>query len=502
MKIDIMNMDDPASGWSVPASKLARNTFNPIRNILETMDLQPNPSKKMISLSIGDPTVFGNLKPDDVVVEAVKDSLDSGRYNGYASSVGYPEAREAVAEHVSVTGAEVTAEDVVLCSGCSCSLDLCISVLANPGDNILIPRPGFSLYQTLAVGLGIEVKEYNLVPEMGWECDLDHMESVIDENTRAIVVNNPSNPCGSVFSEEHLRAILEIAERYRLPIIADEIYDYFTFKGRRFVPIASLTTTVPVLCCGGLTKRFLVPGWRLGWITIHDRHDILGQEVRGGLKALSQRIIGANTLVQGALPVILKETPQSFFEETISLVQENAILAYRRLKAIPGLKPVMPHGAMYMMVQVDRDYLPSFRNDLDIVEALVKEESVFCLPGQCFNIADFFRIVLTIPGQYMVEACDRIEEFCLRHALETLAERMVLRKFSFSFDAEELDQDSDSSSGDSGNDLDKKPVVAAKKKFIPTMDIARPMQQTRKDMALMARKKKPLIKRETVTRLV
>lgn len=484
--------------WKVPASRLAKETFNPIRNILETMDLKPNPKKKMISLSIGDPTVFGNLKPDDVVVESVRESLESGRYNGYASSVGYPEAREAVADHVSCPGAEITAEDVVLCSGCSCSLDLCISVLADPGDNILIPRPGFSLYQTLAVGLGINVKEYDLVPEMGWEADLDHMESQIDEKTRAIVVNNPSNPCGSVFSEDHLRAILDIADRHRLPIIADEIYDHFVFPGKRFVPIASLTTTVPVLCCSGLTKRFLVPGWRLGWITIHDRQDILGQEVRAGLKSLSQRIIGANTLVQGALPFILKETPQSFFDATIEVVHQNAITAYRRLKAIPGLRPVMPDGAMYMMVQVDRDYLPSFRNDLDIVEALVKEESVFCLPGKCFNIPDFFRIVLTIPGQYMVEACDRIEEFCLRHALETLAERMVLKKFSFSFNERELsDGDDEGASTDSGNEEDSR--------GIPTMDIANQAgddSAKRKEMAIMARKKKPLFKRETVTRLV
>ncbi len=173
VKIGVSAAEDPKHGWRVPASKMSKDTFNPIRNILESMDLKPNPRKKMISLSIGDPTVFGNLKPDEVIVEAVRESLvsqranfgsqstygspnhnllffsfppplpprveqDSGRYNGYTSSVGYPEAREAVAEHVSYPGAEITAEDVVLCSGCSCSLDLAISVLADPGDNILV----------------------------------------------------------------------------------------------------------------------------------------------------------------------------------------------------------------------------------------------------------------------------------------------------------------------------------------------------------------------------
>ena len=183
----------------------------------------------------------------------------------------YLEARQAVADHI---GDNLTPQDVILCSGCSCSLDLCISAVANAGQNILVPRPGFPLYSTLANGLGINTKEYNLIPEKEWQIDLEHMESIIDANTVAILINNPSNPCGSVFDEKHLKAILEIAEKYCLPIIADEIYEHFVFQGcgKRYVPIAKLSKNVPVLSCGGLTKRYLVPGWRLGWITIHDRN--------------------------------------------------------------------------------------------------------------------------------------------------------------------------------------------------------------------------------------
>ena len=171
------------------------------------------------------------------------------------------------------TGNDIKAEDVLIVSGCSCALDMAISAMANPGDNILVPRPGFPLYKTLANGLGIKTKEYDLLPLKGWECDLDHMRAMIDENTKAILVNNPSNPCGSVFSEEHLRKILALADEFKVPIIADEIYEHFVFSeaGKSYVPMASLTTTVPILSCGGLTKRYLVPGWRLGWITVHDR---------------------------------------------------------------------------------------------------------------------------------------------------------------------------------------------------------------------------------------
>lgn len=97
-----------------------------------------------------------------------------------------------------------------------------------------------------------------------------------------------------------------------------------------------------MLSCGGLTKRFLVPGWRLGWIVIYDRNNIFAEEVRKGLLCMSQRIIGSNTLIQGALPTILKSTPKSFFDSTINTVMKNATLAYNKLRAVPGLMPVMP----------------------------------------------------------------------------------------------------------------------------------------------------------------
>merc|ERR1719402_2006438 len=132
-----------------------------------------------------------------------------------------------------------------------------------------------------------------------------------------------------------MKQILSIAEQYKVPIIADEIYEHFVFPGQVYVPIASLTTTVPVLSCGGLTKRYLVPGWRLGWITIHDRQDLfLNGGVRKGLNSLSQRIIGANTIVQGALPNILTKTPDSFFQQTLQVIEENAKFAFERFQKI------------------------------------------------------------------------------------------------------------------------------------------------------------------------
>ncbi|XP_076297194.1 tyrosine aminotransferase isoform X2 [Lasioglossum baleicum] len=371
--------------WNVLASDIGRNTHNPIRSIVENIVIEPNSTKSVISLSIGDPTIFGNLKPPKEVIAAVQESLVSELYNGYAPSTGYQSAKEAVAEYSSSEFVKVKAEDVILCSGCSCALDLCITALAREGQNILIPRPGFSIYRTLAEGLGITVKSYDLRPELNWEIDLDDLESRIDESTAAIIINNPSNPCGSVFSRDHILDILDVAARYYVPIIADEIYEYMVFPGRSFYSFASLSTEVPILSCSGLTKRFLVPGWRMGWIIIHDRLNILEKE-------------------------------------------SHSKLAYDCVVKIPGLKPIIPTGAMYMMVYIDLPSFPEFHSDLEFVQRLLMEESVFCLPGQCFDYPSYMRLVITVPVDMIEEACHRIQDFCEKHHYKTAEDAEILSK--------------------------------------------------------------------------
>ncbi|XP_039358633.1 tyrosine aminotransferase isoform X2 [Mauremys reevesii] len=441
--------------WAVRASEMSKKTFNPIRAIVDTMKVEPNPNKPMISLSLGDPTVFGNLPTDDEVTQAVKEALDSGNYNGYAPSVGYQSCRQVVAAYYSCPEAPLEAQDVILTSGCSQAIELALAVLANPGQNILVPRPGFSLYKTLALSMGIEVKFYNLLPEKAWEIDLKHLESLVDEKTACLIVNNPSNPCGSVFSKSHLQKILAVASRQCVPILADEIYGDMVFAECKYEPIATLSTNVPILSCGGLAKRWLVPGWRMGWILVNDRRDIFGNEIRDGLVSLSQRILGPCTIVQGALEHIIHRTPPEFYHNTLSFLkmplylrwgtclgfwpriclqfaellpgmsrvlnslisafQSNADLCYAALSAVSGLQPVRPSGAMYLMVGIEMEHFPKFENDVEFTKQLISEQSVFCLPASCFEYPNFFRVVLTVPEELMVEACSRIQEFCERH---------------------------------------------------------------------------------------
>lgn len=410
-----MNGINQKTSWEVHSSFCAKNTINPIRQIVDGLNLTPNKDKEVIPLSIGDPTVYGNLKLSSSVENAVLNSLQSNNHNGYGPSVGLKIARSAVATYVTP---KVTAEDVVLTSGCSGALELCISCLANSGQNILVPKPGFSLYKTLSNARGIDVKLYNLIPEKSWEIDLDHLESIIDENTAAIVVINPSNPCGSVFSSSHIKDILKLASKHKIPIIADEVYQDIVFHDQTFHSMASLSDDVPILTCGGIAKRFLIPGWRLGWIVLHDRGDVFKPEIRNGLLNLSQAILGPCTLIQGALPAILGDLTNSCFEQVISLTEENAHLCFDQMSRIPGLRPIMPQGALYMMVGIEIEHFPGINDDRQFTEKLMEEQSIFCLPAICFQLPNYFRIVLTPPTEKMKEAMTRLQEFCETHYVD------------------------------------------------------------------------------------
>ncbi|XP_069758002.1 tyrosine aminotransferase isoform X2 [Narcine bancroftii] len=348
--------------WNIRASEMSKRTFNPIRTIVDNMKIEPNPEKAMITLSIGDPTVFGNLPTNEKILQAMKEAVDSARFNGYSPSVGYERSRDAVANFYSCPESPLKAK-----------------------------------------------------PEKSWEIDLQHMEALIDDKTACILVNNPSNPCGSVFNKSHLQNILAVAARNYLPIIADEIYADMVFSECNFIALGSLSRNVPILSCGGLAKRWLVPGWRMGWILIHDRNEILTREIRHGLVCLSQRILGPCTIVQGALENILNKTTQEFYDETNSILKSNADLCFNALAMVPGLRPIRPCGTMYMMVGIDIDDFPEFKSDIDFTEHLIMEQSVFCLPATCFEYPNFFRVILTVPENLMMEACNRIRTFCEHH---------------------------------------------------------------------------------------
>jgi len=409
-----MQTSNDIGDWIVPASDYSLRTTNPIRAIVDQLDIkQTNPEKSLLKLSIGDPTIYDNFKIPIEAQAAVSEHLLSCKSNGYPPATGYNKTKQAIAEYYTQSDAPLTENDVVLTSGCSGAVEICIGVLANPGQNILMPRPGFGLYQTVCESKGISFKFYNLLPDKQWQIDLEHLNSIIDEKTAAIVLNNPSNPCGCVYTRDHLTDLAIIAERHRIPIISDEIYSGIIFEGD-FHTIASVTTKVPVLTVGGTAKQYMAPGWRMGWILIYDRNNAF-QKVREGILRLAQVILGPNSLIQAALPEILKLTPKLYFDNNTNILKEHANFCYERLSKIKGLTVVKPKATLYLMIGIDMSQFNGIKDDVDFSQKLLREESVFVLPSQCFKILNFIRIVFCPPKEQLVEAFDRLENFCKRY---------------------------------------------------------------------------------------
>ncbi|VDN03452.1 unnamed protein product [Thelazia callipaeda] len=409
------------SNWNISPSEIASNTKNPIRQICDSLFVPVNPQKSLIKLNLGDPTISHALPVCATAIKAVSDALISRKYEGYGPAIGIQEAREAVAQYFTHPDAPVIADSVILTSGCSHAIKMAIEVLTNPGDNVLVPAPGFPLYSTFLKPLKVESRYYHHDLLNRGELDLIQLESLIDNRTRAIIINNPSNPMGLVLSKDQLESVLKIANENRIPIIADEVYGTMTYNEAKFYPIATLKPKVPVLTCDGIAKRYLLPGWRLGWIIIHDRHGAFAH-IRNSLIDLAQNIVGPCTLIQAALPYILQSTDAVFFQQVNNIIYRNARIVWESLHKIPGLHPLMSNGAMYMIIRIEQQI---YGTDESFVRDLLAEENVFCLPGCVFHCAGWLRLVLTYSEEETREACNRIRQFCLRRALHTLDQKNI-----------------------------------------------------------------------------
>ncbi|WVW79052.1 tyrosine aminotransferase [Kwoniella bestiolae CBS 10118] len=406
--------------WNVRASPAVGRSRNPIRETLASITAnQPSCSKTPINLGLGDPTHYPLHPPPPAAIEAVAKAVIGGGSNGYLNGVGSTEARQAVVDyHGRWDRVKYDISDIVLTHGVGQGLDLLFSVMIPPASversNILLPRPGFAQYTALLANLDAEIRYYDCVEEKDWEVDLEMIDTLCDENTRAILVNNPSNPCGSNYSRQALKDILEIADKHKVPIIADEIYGHMTWSSP-FTPLASLSTSVPIITLSGLSKRFLVPGWRFGWLCLHDPLGV-ASSIKSGMQCWGNRFMGPNSLIQSALPSILATEPE-WYDEVINKIELLAKIVYQGISDAPGLSTTFPSGAMYSFVKIDTAAFPSIRDDVAFATALYDEQAVFVLPGLCFGMPGYFRIVLGTPSEVMVDVIGRIQEFCDEHSV-------------------------------------------------------------------------------------
>ncbi|KAF8656895.1 hypothetical protein HU200_060457 [Digitaria exilis] len=375
--------------------------------------------RPVLALGSGDPTASACYRPPPEAEDAIVEALRSREHNGYSPTVGVLPARRAIAEYLSLDlPYQLSPDDIYLTSGCCQAIDVMISVLAQPGSNILLPKPGFPLYESRTMFSNLEARHFNLIPDRGWEADLESVESLADENTVAMVIINPSNPCGSVYSHDHLAKIAEIAKKLGIIIIADEVYDHLAFGNMPFIPMGVFADVVPVITVGSISKRWLVPGWRLGWIATCDPNGILKEaKVDKSIENYINITNDPATFIQAAVPQIIANTNDDYFNKILNLLRNSADLCYGKIKEIRGIKcPHKPEGSMFVMVKLDLSCLDDIQDDLDFCCRLAKEESVIVLPGSALGMKDWIRITFAMDVSTLENALERIKSFCQRHA--------------------------------------------------------------------------------------
>ncbi|CAL4888076.1 unnamed protein product [Urochloa decumbens] len=375
--------------------------------------------RPILAVGNGDPTACASFWPPLEAEEAVVEALRSRKHNGYSPSVGVLPARRAVAEYLSRDlPYQLSPDDIYLTSGCCQAIEVMISVLARPGSNILLPKPGFPLYESRTMFSNLEARHFNLIPEQGWEADLEAVEALADENTIAMVIINPSNPCGSVYSHDHLAKIAETARKLGIIIIADEVYDHLAFGNKPFIPMGVFADIVPVITVGSISKRWLVPGWRLGWIATCDPNGILKEaKVDKSIESYINITNDPATFIQGAVPQIIANTKEDYFNKILNLLRNSADLCYGKIQEIRGITcPHKPEGSMFVMVKLDLSCLDGMQDDLDFCCKLAKEESVIVLPGCALGMKDWIRITFASDVPTLENALERIKSFCQRHA--------------------------------------------------------------------------------------
>ncbi|KAF6985101.1 hypothetical protein CFC21_003001 [Triticum aestivum] len=375
--------------------------------------------RPVLPLAHGDPSVFPAFRTAVEAEDAVAAALRTGQFNCYPAGVGLPAARSAVAEHLSQgVPYRLSADDIFLTAGGTQAIEVIIPVLAQTaGANILLPRPGYPNYEARAAFNKLEVRHFDLIPEKGWEIDIDSLESMADKNTTAMVIINPNNPCGSVYSYEHLAKVAEVARKLGILVIADEVYGKLVLGSAPFIPMGVFGHITPVLSIGSLSKSWIVPGWRLGWVAVYDPRKILEEtKISASITNYLNVSTDPATFIQAALPQILENTKEDFFKGIIGLLKESSEICYRQIKENKYITcPHKPEGSMFVMVKLNLHLLEEIHDDIDFCCKLAKEESVILCPGSVLGMENWVRITFACVPSSLQDGLERIKSFCQRN---------------------------------------------------------------------------------------
>ncbi len=388
----------------ISAARRLDNIRYAIRDLACVADELTRQGHKVVPLNIGDPLNFDFQTPPHII-EAVYKAMRDGK-NGYAPSPGIPVALEAIRGEAARKGI-TTVRDVFVTSGVSETVDACISALVNPGENILTPRPDYPLYSAILCKLGIDLNTYDLNEEDGWQPELADLERKLTPHTRGIVLINPNNPTGSLCTRQMLEKVAELARRNNLIVFSDEIYDKLILDGTPHIAFAAVAPDVPCVTFGGMSKNYLVPGWRIGWGIVSGDATAVKSYTEGVQRLLRARLC-ANHPEQYAIKAAL-EGPQDHLVEVQRKLRSRRDLTQKWCESTPRVSCVLPRGAFYAYPRID---IPE--SDEIFVKELIRQKHVMVVHGSGFGQkpgTQHFRIVFLPDEKTLGKAYASIGDF-------------------------------------------------------------------------------------------
>jgi alanine-synthesizing transaminase len=365
---------------------------------------------EIVKLNIGNPAPFGLYAPDDVMREV---TASIGGAQGYSDARGIYPARLAVAESFGRKGVSgVGPDDVFLGNGVSELIVMALQALLDTGDEVLVPSPDYPLW-TGAVGLcSGRAVHYRCDESAGWAPDLDHVASQISDRTRALVIINPNNPTGAVYSPDTLLGLLDLARQHGLLVLSDEIYDQILYDGATHQCAAALAPDLLVLTLGGLSKTYRLAGFRSGWLVVSGPRQDAGEYLEG-LELLANMRMCPNVPAQHAVaPALRGEHSIAHLLQPGGRLREQRDLAWQQMNEIPGVDCVKPAGALYLVPRLDPDVY-KISDDERMVIDLLEQQHLLVTHGTGFNLptTDHLRLVFLAPVDVLEDAIGRLATF-------------------------------------------------------------------------------------------
>ena len=408
------------------SAKLANVCYDIRGPIMDAAKKMEDDGQKIIKLNIGNLAVFGFDAPEEVQQDMIRNLPNSA---GYSDSKGIFAARKAVMHETQKQGIRgVTLDDIYLGNGASELISMATNALLDNGDELLLPAPDYPLWTAATSLSGGTPVHYVCDEANGWMPNLADIRSKVTPRTKGIVVINPNNPTGALYSRELLQGIVEIARDHGLVIFADEVYDKVLYDGAVHTPLASLSADVLTLTFNSLSKAYRSCGYRAGWMVVSGDKK-LAKDYIEGLNMLSNMRLCANVPGQWAV-----QTALGGYQSINDLICEGGRLrqqrdlAYELINAIPGVSCVKPQGALYMFPRLDPEIYP-IKDDQEFFLEVLQETKVMLVQGTGFNWPhpDHFRIVFLPHEADLREAINRLADFLARYRLRMGTDKLLAK---------------------------------------------------------------------------